>query len=236
MYKVCIVEDEPANTAQIEEYLLRYGKENDVGFSIKKFGNGLDFLDAYYPDYDIIFMDIRMPEIDGMETARRLRKIDDKVHIIFVTNMLKYAVHGYEVRAFDFIVKPIDYFDFSARMRKFIEHSSVSGKREILLSSGDTIRRVYVEDIQYAEVVGHNVCYHFTGGKISVRESLVKAEKRLPERYFVRCNNGILVNLNYVQALEKDLVKVGGEWLPVSRAKKKEFAAEVTDFLANACR
>ncbi len=230
---VCIVEDEPDNMDKLEKFLLRYGSENGVSFHIEKFCDGLTFLDAYRPVYDLVFMDIQMPDIDGMETVRRLRKTDEKVNVIFVTNLIKYAVHGYEVRAFDYMVKPLAYCDFSARMKKFTAYASLNKKQEIVLHSKTMIKRINIDDIYYVEVVGHNLCWHTVNGDITLYGSLVNAEKDLPEQSFAKCNSGYLVNLNHVQSLERDDVQVAGKWLPISRPKKKEFITTLTKFLAN---
>lgn len=230
---ICIVEDEPDNIAKLEEFLSRFGKENDINFRIDRFTDGLSFLDAYKPKYELVFMDIQMPGIDGMETAQRLRKIDENVSLIFVTNLLKYAILGYGVRAFDYVVKPLNYFDFAARMKKFVAYVSGNKKREIVLQARGVMKRVNIEDIYYVEVTGHDLCWHTAGGDVTLYGSLVKAEKDLPQDCFAKCNSGNLVNLNYVQTMEKDSVQVAGSWLPISRPKKKEFVTAVTKFLAN---
>ena len=78
----------------------------------------MDFLEAYRPDFDLVFLDIELPLLNGIETARRLRELDSVVALVFITNMEQYAVNGYEVDALDFVVKPINYYRFSSMMRK----------------------------------------------------------------------------------------------------------------------
>ena len=202
MLRVCIIEDEEYNVTTLEEYLLRFGKENDVSFHIDKYKDGLTFLDSYSPACDLVFMDIQLPNINGMETAKRLRKIDDEVGII------------------------------SVRMKKFLAVSSLKKKKEIVLCSRGVMKRIAVDGIYYVEVVGHDLCWHTTAGDVVLYGSLVAAAKKLPSMSFAKCNSGILVNLNHVQSLDKDRVLVAGRYLPISRPKKKEFVTAVTNFFA----
>lgn len=232
MLNICIVEDELDNLNRLKECIERFCKENGHSCNIESFSDGLDFLASYRPGYDLVFFDIQLTSIDGMETARRLRQLDSYVGIIFVTNLLKYAIHGYEVNAFDYIIKPVDYYDFSVRMKKFIERFPQKEEQKLLLSFGGKKWCIAVREITYVETQGHNILYHLVNGDISVHGSLTEAEHMISSDCFIRCNSGFLVNLNHVQAVDKDSVCVAGKWLPISRPKKKEFITAVTKFIA----
>ena len=81
----------------------------------------MDILENYRPVYDIVFLDVEMKHLDGMETARRIRALDADVVLIFITNMAQYAIKGYAVGALDYVLKPVPYFAFSQQLQKAVD-------------------------------------------------------------------------------------------------------------------
>lgn len=111
LFSIAIVEDNDMEAQVLKEYLQRYASEMDSTIEIVRFNSGFKFLDGYKAKYDAVFMDIEMPDMDGMTAARKLRTYDKNIAIIFVTNMAKYAINGYEVDALDYFLKPVHYSD-----------------------------------------------------------------------------------------------------------------------------
>ena len=120
MINIAIIEDNAADANLLRSYIDRYFAETDKSYKVEVFSDGFNFLSNYSGKCNIAFFDIEMPHIDGMQVARRLRAVDSEVSIIFVTNMAKYAINGYEVSALDFIIKPVEYFLFHAKMDKAV--------------------------------------------------------------------------------------------------------------------
>jgi Response regulator of the LytR/AlgR family len=116
--RVAIIEDDEATRCQLVNYLQRYTRQYETEFQIQQFSDGIQLAENYRPVYDILLMDIEMAQLNGMETARRIRKFDEEVLIVFITNTAQYAIKGYEVGALDYILKPIPYFSFSQQLRK----------------------------------------------------------------------------------------------------------------------
>ena len=85
---------------------------------LETYDRAFKLLDAYRSDVDLIFLDIQVPDMMGIDAARRIRDVDQEVMIIFVTNLTQYAIDGYSVRAFDYILKPLNYFSFSKKLRR----------------------------------------------------------------------------------------------------------------------
>ena len=107
MYRIAICDDERICRDQLSSFLTRYAKQNKEEFELLVFENA-DRLLLYYPkDLDLLFLDIAMDGVDGMEAAREIRKADKHVCIIFITTMVQYAIDGYAVKAFGFIRKPV---------------------------------------------------------------------------------------------------------------------------------
>ena len=109
--KIAIVEDEQASRDMLSAYLHDYGTEEKVDLAVAAYPDGDSFIADYVKGkYDLVFMDICMPGTDGMSVARKLRETDSEVLLVFVTTMAKFAVEGYDVNAFKYIVKQIVYY------------------------------------------------------------------------------------------------------------------------------
>lgn len=107
MIRIAIVEDEAAVRQQLEGYVQRYTRQYGTEFEVHLFEDGIEILDDYRPVYDLILLDVEMKHLDGMETAQRIRALDNEVNLIFITNMAQYAINGYAVGALDYVLKPV---------------------------------------------------------------------------------------------------------------------------------
>ncbi len=230
---IAIIEDEQAACAALKEQISEYGKRNaGYEFHVTHYSNPLEFLKKTDGGYDLIFLDIQMPELSGMETARRIRRKDDNVMIVFVTNMAQYALESYEVHAYDFILKPVDYDSFAlkfARCLNSLSHKLI--KKEIVLVSGTVKRIAEVGDITYIEANNHNVVVHFADDEFRMRGTMRGMENELRGCHFAYCNACYLVNLKWVKELKGDLVVVHKSELRISHLKKPAFLSEFARYI-----
>lgn len=231
MIHVVIVEDEKNQVEMLRGYLQDLETEIKEQVKITVFSNGLDLLDAYSPEFDLILLDIMMPHLDGMKTARRIRERDSEVVIIFITNMASYAVHGYEVNALDFIVKPVEYFPFALKMKKALAAVRAKEEHYLFLPVDGEKRRISAKDIFYIEIYNHNLSAHTKQGIIEFYGTLNAIEKELKEVYFVRCHAGYLVNLRHVTSYREEYMMVERDRIPISRPKRKQVLKAMADYI-----
>lgn len=233
VYSVAVVEDDAAYAALIGDYFARYQAGHEEKFEIKTYRDGLDFLQSYLPGTDIVMMDIDMPHINGMDAARRLRAADKLVSIIFVTNLARFAVEGYEVDACGFLVKPVSYPSFCMQLERTLRRIGMREEGDVVIKSKGAIYKIAVNSVYYIEVSGMELMFHTAEGVIRARGSLNRYEKQLAPYNFAAANSCYLVNLRHVDHIKKDMVSVNGEELKISRGKKKSFTDALTDYLGS---
>ena len=221
-YRALIVEDDPRAADALRSYLARYGREVGASFSVEVLGSALEFLDGRHTA-DIVFLDIGLPGINGMEAAEIMRQTDEVTPIVFVTDLAQYAVRGYAVDALDFMVKPVTYEDFALRMGRAMRVMGRNADTTVAIPTADGTRIIPIRDIIYVEILRHDLYWHVAGRAepLRVRGSLTAEEGRLGAR-FCRISASHLVNMGQVSVVRGGGITMSdGTELAFSRTRKK---------------
>lgn len=218
-----IIENEKKRIDIYNEYFLRYEKENNIEIKVESFSNGYDFLESKNT-YHACFMDIDMPGINGIETSFKLREKDKNIDIIFITNLPQFAIEGYKVHAFDFVLKPIIYEDFRLCLNKLKSKYFINKGSFIIEQKSGEIRKFLTEEVVSIEMISHDVTINLLNGETySFRGALRQIESKLNSEYFYKCNSGIIVNLMYVSSYNNgEISLINNKTYPVSRSHKGE--------------
>ena len=169
MLHISFAEDDPAMALQLRQYLDRYGAEHGLELEVRSFASGDELLRQYDTSCDILLLDVEMPGIDGMETARALRQRDRDVVIVFITNIARYAVDGYEVEALDFILKPVNYFTFSVKLDRAVRRARQQARHTVCLQLADGMQMLDTQEIYYLETRDRMLYYHTDKGVFRLR-------------------------------------------------------------------
>lgn len=234
MKQICVVDDSAADAEKLKKFIEWFVEENDVAVNVKVYGDSIEFLSNYRSDADVVFLDVEMPILSGIEVARKLRTVDPYVCIIFVTNMVQYALRGYEVAALDYVLKPISYYRISDCLKRAFTYMPARDMKPLMIniSASETVR-ISETDILYIEKQANYLIYHTVRGEYRARGSLHEVEDELRGGgSFSRCINGCLVNLRYVDRTSQSSVFVAGTELPLARPRRKEFMNDLMNWLA----
>lgn len=231
MLSIAIVEDEKDAAEHLQKYIKKYEHVSGEDYQCSWFSDARQFLDDYQPVYDIIFMDIRMPYIDGMKAAEKIREQDEETALIFVTNMAQYAIRGYEVRAMDFILKPLKYFDFEMKFKRALKYINRRQDVVMTIETKEMIKKIPSRDIYYVEVMNHHLLYHMADRTYETYGQLKNVEEILLPFGFAKSSQSYLVNLRYVREIHAAEILVGEDKIPLSRRKRKEFMQIFTEYI-----
>ena len=232
MYQIVICDDENSSIIGLKDCLTRYADETDKEFIFYEFHDGTELIQNYRIDFDLIFMDIKMEKLNGLETAGEIRKMDDAVGLFFLTSLPQYVWQGYEYGAINYLLKPIKYGRLKMELDRFF--SRYQGREEpyISFSNDNGKYKVMYKNLRYAETSKRNVLLHFDDQEQVIYKSMKEVASILEkQRRFARCHASFIVNLAYVKSVENlEAVLTTGERVPISQPKRKEFMEKLADF------
>lgn len=232
MYRALIVEDDVSAAELPRGHLAHFGAEKGTAFSIEVLGSALELLEGNHPA-DVIFLDIGLPGINGMEAAEIIRQKDRVTPLVFVTDLAQYAVRGYQVDAVDFMVKPITYEDFALRMSRVMRVMARNDDEAISLSTPTGMRVVPLRDVTYVEILKHDLYWHIDGESepLRMRGSVKSAAQSLGEARFCQVSASHIVNMGQVRRVGNSFVVMSdGTQVAISRSRKARALEALTRF------
>lgn len=220
MLQLAVCDDEKVFRSDLRKILGTELELCGIDYHISEFTSGEELIAGLEKaDCQILFLDIEMKGIDGVETARRLRETKRQMEIVFVTSYADFVFQGYEVRALNYILKPYEPEKIAAVLHTALEALDIEAEKYYVIDQRGGSIRVPLSSVKYFSSERRTVHAVTTEREYTFYEKLSDLETELPDT-FVRIHNRYLVHLKYLDAVRQNTAVVDGEELPVSRSCK----------------
>lgn len=231
MINIAICDDEPYMSEKIKELATAFFQKKNIDTAVCTFSSGRELL-TYAGTMDILFLDIQMEGIDGMETACRLRSHNFKGFLIFITVLREMVFQSFEVQAFDYLLKPLKAEQFEKTMERLYQSMENASKRRLLVRKGNESSIVFFDEIIYCEVIDRKVYLHLKASAVvDYYEKIERLEEILDKRFY-RCHRSYLINLKYLKSFRDGTAFLeGGGEVPVSRLRAREFSEVILQYM-----
>ena len=233
MIYIAICDDEKHMSAHIRSCVSDFFRKKNRETSLRMFSSGEELL-SYNGQIDILFLDIQMKGMDGMETARKLRADQFRGFLVFITVLKEMVFQSFEVQAYDYLVKPVDKKQFEKTMERL--YASMQNAREdsLLVQKGYEGRIIPKDEIVFCEVIDRKIYLNLASGEVvDYYERIENLEAKL-DKHFYRCHRSYLINLKHLKGYKNGTACMdNGKKIPVSRLRSKEFSGVVLQYMKN---
>lgn len=220
MYQIAICDDD----IRIRRFLRSSIEGAGIACTVEEFSNGAELL-RNYQDYDILFLDIDMPVVNGIEAAKKIRRKDRKVKIIYVTGYQDYMQRSFDVHPFSFLVKPVKKEMIIKQLREALLYGREEEKAvTVRLETTSGIEEIAVPDIYYLEYQSRKLRLVMKQGECMIRGKISEFLEKLVPYGFASPHKSFIVNLYHVKAIRGyDIFMMNGDQIPLSQKRSTEF-------------
>ena len=233
MIHIAICDDEKYMSDHIRTLVCDFFRKKNRKINLRTFASGEELLSCD-GQIDILFLDIQMKDIDGMETARQLRADKFQGFLIFITVLKDMVFQSFEVQAYDYLVKPIEEKQFEKTMERCLASMGGSGKDCLLVQKGYDGRIIRKDEIVFCEIIDRKIYLNLASDEvIDYYERIENLETKLDDHFF-RCHRSYLINLQHLKGYKNGTAYMdNGKEVPVSRLRSKEFSSVVLQYMKN---
>lgn len=230
--QIAVVENNVEDRIWLEEKLAKYCSVRHINYVLQLFPNGESFVAALKESwFDVVFMDIYLDKINGVEAAMELRAKDKNCKLVFLTVSSEFMPQGFALNSAHYLVKPVKDKDFLQAM----ENCSIKRKCQVPfleVTAGKHTVRISTLDILYIEVENRIATIHTKTNTFPIGRSFRSTAVLLQEdERFMLCNKGIMVNMDFIASMEECcFVLVNGEKLPIAPRRKKELYTKYCNY------
>lgn len=235
MLNIVICEDEIEQQEILKDYLEQILNEINIKYEILIFNSGEELFKNYPDNIDIFLLDIQMYGLNGMEVARKIRQIDKKeVEIIFTTSLIEYIQEGYEVRAYRYLLKPINLENLKKHIISCIEELTKNKESYIAVNEKNNTCKVKISEITYIEIQKREMTIHTINEDYTINSSMSKLENELSKYNFYRCHKSFMVNIDFIKNIKQYIAILDNkEEVPISRYRFKETKSRFLSYLGS---
>ncbi len=234
MINIAVCDDEKCMSEKIEKLVKDFFRTKNIDISVVQYSSGKELLESS-KGMDILFLDIGMQGMDGIETARRLRTRGYRGFLVFITVLKEMVFQSFEVQPFDYLVKPVKEEDFDKTVDRLflsMQDRLESGKGQLLIRKRYGSSIIAFQDIVYCEIIDRKVYLHlYSGEVIDYYDRMENLEKKLDRRFF-RCHRSYLINLNHLKSYRNNTAYMAdGKEIPVSRLRSRDLSTVVLQYM-----
>ena len=233
MIRIAICDDEKHMSDHIRAMASDFFRKKNREICLRTFSSGEELL-SYDGQTDILFLDIQMKGMDGIETARKLRNSKFRGFLIFITVLKEMVFQSFEVEPYDYLVKPVDEKQFEKTMERLYTSMQNASEDSLLVQKGYEGRIIREEEIVFCEIIDRKIYLNLTSGEVvDYYERIENLETKLGSHFF-RCHRSYLINLKHLKGYKNGTAYMdNGKEVPVSRLRSKEFSSVVLQYMKN---
>lgn len=224
--KIAVCDSDKNFLNKVEVILRKISKNNDMPYIIFKYENSYELLAYFsnYKDFDIVLLGFDNMKKNEYETAVDIRKIDSKVKIILVSDVIQLAIKGYDIQISKFLQKPVKDSQLSQVLNTVIEEKQKEDQKFFINKTNARIDKIYYSEIKYIETFGRHTLIHTVHGVYESYITMRNHLKLLENSGFVQSHSGYIVNLNFIKSIsERAVLLRDGEKVILSQKRKTSF-------------